>query len=51
VDCARGTCTIRFFNAPPQRGFAPILPEGIHGGTMVSLEARNDPVTTMRCKN
>jgi hypothetical protein len=32
-------------------GFASILPEGIHGGTMASLEERNDPATMMRCKN
>ena len=32
-------------------GFAPILPEGIHGGTIATLEERNDPATTMRCKN
>jgi len=52
VDHVHGTCTIYFFNAPPKRyGFAPILPEGIHGGTMASLEERNDPATRMRCKN
>jgi hypothetical protein len=32
-------------------GFASILPEGIHGGTIVSLEERNDLAATMRCKN
>jgi hypothetical protein len=32
-------------------GFASILPEGIHGGTIESLEERNDPAKTMRCND
>jgi hypothetical protein len=37
VDCVHGTYTICFFNAPNQYGSAPILPDGIHGGTMATL--------------